>query len=124
MVRHATEVMPDEAVGLLGGTADGTVRRWVPLPNLLGSTRFLADPYRQFQALRSLAAEGLTPLAVYHSHPGGGVGLSADDRSFASRLPYLQLVIALGPHQPTVRIAAYAVSGTSVEQAVLEVVEG
>lgn len=123
MIAHAAEALPEEAVGLLGGAGE-QVRRRLPLPNALGGKQYLAEPYAQFQALRQLAAEGLQVLAVYHSHPGGGLGLSARDILFARHLPYLQLVIAIDrPHNQPVEIAAYAIVGESVEAVQLDVIE-
>jgi proteasome lid subunit RPN8/RPN11 len=114
--------MPREAVGLLAG-ADGLASRQIALPNVLGEKHFLADPYAQFRALSQLSAEGLTLLAVYHSHPGGGVQLSALDLAFARRLPYLQLVIAIGrANRPAPEIAAYAMAGSSVQPVTIELV--
>jgi proteasome lid subunit RPN8/RPN11 len=124
MIRHAIEVLPDEAVGLLGG-ADREVQTRIPLPNLLGSTQFLADPHAQFLALRQLAAEGREPVAVYHSHPGGGVRPSEEDLAFARRLPYLQLIIALGrAHNPAVEVAAYAMRESALQEVALDVLSG
>jgi proteasome lid subunit RPN8/RPN11 len=121
MIAHAGEAIPHEAVGLLGGV-DGTVRRRVPLPNLLGVGAFLVDPYAQFRALRALRADGLEPLAIYHSHPAGGVRPSGDDLRFASRLPYVQLIVAIArPHDPAVEIAAYDVTPTAVRAVALAV---
>lgn len=124
MVAHASDVFPLEAVGILGGNGGHAYRR-IPLPNVLGEKRFLAEPYAQFQALRQLSAEGMELLAVYHSHPAGGVQLSPDDLAFASRLPYLQLVIALGrPDTPAVEIAAYAIEGHVARRILLELTSG
>lgn len=124
MIRHSRSVLPAEAVGLLAGKPDGTVAKAVALPNVLGERRFLADPYAQFQALQRLKAEGHAPLAVYHSHPGGGVRLSAQDVWFARALPFLQVLIALArPGNATVDVAVWAVTAAGVEEAVLEINE-
>jgi acyl dehydratase/proteasome lid subunit RPN8/RPN11 len=96
LLAHVRAALPAEAVGLLGGAADGRVRRVVPLPNVAGPRSFLADPRAQYEALRALAAEGLELVAVYHSHPGGTATLSPADRHFAERVGALQLVVALG----------------------------
>jgi proteasome lid subunit RPN8/RPN11 len=123
MILHAREDLPMEAVGILGGI-NGRVQRRIPLPNILGAKHFLADPYAQFQALHQLYNDGLTPLAVYHSHPGGGVLLSAEDLLFASQLPYLQLVIALDrTHNPTIEVAAYLVTSTTMKEVSLVVLD-
>ena len=123
MVAHAASAFPEEAVGLLGGVG-GNVRRHVALPNVFCGKRFLADPFAQFSALRQFATEGLEPLAVYHSHPRGGVTLSHLDLLFARRLPYLQLVIAIGrTHTSDVEIAAYAVDQGRATAVTVELVE-
>jgi proteasome lid subunit RPN8/RPN11 len=95
MMNHAREVLPMEAVGLLGGDADGRVLLVKPLKNLARTRSFLADPFDQFQAERSLTRRDLKLVAVYHSHPGGGPHLSADDLTFAALRPVLHVIIAL-----------------------------
>ncbi len=99
-----------EAVGILGGHADGRAAIAIPLPNLAGPKAFLADPLAQYQAERELRQAGLTLLAVYHSHPGGGTRLSAVDQTFAARLPVMQVVIALARlHRAGEELRAYQI---------------
>ena len=95
VIAHAEGVAPAEAVGLLGGR-DGLATAAFPLPNLGGFRTFLAEPYAQYQAEKAMRLAGLRPLAVYHSHPGGGVHLSALDIAFASNSGLIQVVIAFG----------------------------
>lgn len=95
MMNHAREALPMEAVGLLGGDADGRVRLVQPVKNLAGRRSFFADPFEQFQAERLFKQRGLSLVAIYHSHPGGGAQLSADDLAFAALRPVLHVVIAL-----------------------------
>jgi proteasome lid subunit RPN8/RPN11 len=60
----------------------------LPLVNLAPDDRsFLADPYSQYRALQRLRAGKLTLLAIYHSHPGGGVVPSAEDLAHAQSWP-------------------------------------
>lgn len=99
-----------EAVGLLGGCADGQVTVALPLPNLAGFRASLADPLAQFEAERTLRRAGLAVLGVYHSHPGGGPHLSAADRLFAARRAEAYVVIAAAhPHRPGAEMRAYRV---------------
>lgn len=109
IVDHAAAVLPREAVGLLGGTADGSVSYVAPLPNLAADGAFLADPRSQFEAERTLARLELIPVAVYHSHPGGTPTLSVADLEFA-RSALLQLVVGIGPRDE-VEMRAYRVDG-------------
>jgi proteasome lid subunit RPN8/RPN11 len=96
VVGHAESAAPDEAVGMLGGDADGRVACVAPLPNLARRGAFLADPRAQFEAERAFSRNELIPLAAYHSHPGGTATLSPADKVFAHP-KLLQLVVALGP---------------------------
>jgi len=96
MLRHARAALPQEAVGVLGGAADGRVTHGFPMPNVAGQYAFLADPFAQFEAEQRMMALNIRLLAVYHSHPGGGVQLSPLDVAFARRRACLQIVIALG----------------------------
>jgi len=118
MVLHSLEALPSEAVGLLGGYVDGRVVMAIPLPNIAGSRAFWADPLAQYHAERELRARGLTSVAAYHSHPGGGDELSAADRALAPVA--LQVVIGLGcEDHPEPRMRAYWVrDGSAIEVAI------
>jgi proteasome lid subunit RPN8/RPN11 len=95
VVRHARAVYPDEAVGVLGGTAHGRVTSVAPLPNLARRGAFLADPRAQFEAERGFAQLQLMAVAAYHSHPDGTPTLSQSDRVLAQP-SLIQLVVAVG----------------------------
>jgi proteasome lid subunit RPN8/RPN11 len=98
---HARDALPREAVGLLGGSADGQAILVLPLPNVAGGQReFLADPYVQFRALQRLRSENLQLLAIYHSHPDGGTGPSEDDLVHARRWSCVQMIVALSTSPP------------------------
>jgi [CysO sulfur-carrier protein]-S-L-cysteine hydrolase len=112
MVQHARQADPMEAVGILGGLPPGQVVEVIPLENLAGPDHFLADPYEQYRAERDLRSAGLTPLAVYHSHPAGGVALSALDVRFAAGFDLIQVVIALNrPGRAAVDLKAFRLRG-------------
>lgn len=110
ILRHARAALPAEAVGVLGGRPDdGRAVVAVPLPNLAGTRpAFFADPRAQYEAEKELRRLGLTVLAAYHSHPGGGAALSPVDEAFAAYLPLAQVVIALArPRPPLEEMRAY-----------------
>jgi [CysO sulfur-carrier protein]-S-L-cysteine hydrolase len=94
--RDVMAALPNEAVGLVGGAPDGAARLVIPLPNIAGRGAFFAEPYAQFKALKLLRAEGLQLLAIYHSHPGGGVQPSASDLEWGSDWPCAHLIVAVG----------------------------
>ncbi len=98
LVDHVRLSLPREAVGLLAGRASGEVELVLPLSNIAdGDRAFLADPFAQFSALRRIEAAGLELLAIYHSHPGGGVDPSSLDLEYARAWPCAHLIVALGP---------------------------
>jgi proteasome lid subunit RPN8/RPN11 len=96
VLSHARMALPKEAVGLLGGSARGEVSLVLPLPNIAeGNRSFIADPFAQFCALRRLRDESAELLAIYHSHPDGGVDPSLDDLAYARRWSCVHLIIAV-----------------------------
>jgi proteasome lid subunit RPN8/RPN11 len=98
ILSHARQSQPREAVGLLGGCPDGRVKLALPLPNIaMGDKRFVADPYEQFSAVTRLKSEDLHLLAIYHSHPQGGVYPSEEDLEYAKSWSCCaHLIIAFG----------------------------
>jgi [CysO sulfur-carrier protein]-S-L-cysteine hydrolase len=96
VVGHARASRPKEAVGVLGGRSTGEVDLALPLVNMVpGERAFIADPHSQYHAFRRVEAERLEVLAIYHSHPGGGVDPSADDLLYARRWLCAHLIVAL-----------------------------
>jgi proteasome lid subunit RPN8/RPN11 len=69
-----------EACGLVVAGEGGALEAW-PMPN--GSPEparaYLIPPQAMLGAMARLDREGRALAAVYHSHPGGGAGLSASD---------------------------------------------
>lgn len=117
IVRHVTQAVPMEAVGIIGGLADGCARVVIELPNLAGPHEFFADPFAQYQAERQLLRDGLSVIAIYHSHPGGGMGLSDADRVAAERWNCAHIVIVpeRSPEHANY-LRAWRVSGDKVSE--------
>jgi proteasome lid subunit RPN8/RPN11 len=96
VLAHCAESSPREAVGLLGGRAGGSVDVALPLGNIASNDRaFVADPYSQYKALQRLESDDHDLLAIYHSHPGGGLEPSPEDLVYARRWPCAHLIVAL-----------------------------
>nr|WP_243027487.1 M67 family metallopeptidase [Thermus albus] len=87
---HLDKEVPREGVGLWAGRRE--VERVIPLPNvhpepLVG---YLAEPLALLRALKELEREGLSLLAIYHSHPKGPALPSPTDiREARWRVPYV-----------------------------------
>ena len=76
---QAAREAPLEACGYLAGTGD-TAAAVYPLSNMDKSPEhFSFDPRQQFKTIKAARAQGLTILAVYHSHPASPARLSDED---------------------------------------------
>ena len=94
---HASACLPEEACGLIGGTADRAVIA-LPITNELHSpVRFRMDPLEQLQAFLQFESEGLDLLAIYHSHPNGPPHPSPTDIAEFLYPGALYLILSPGP---------------------------
>ncbi|MCS6868852.1 M67 family metallopeptidase [Thermus sp.] len=87
---HLLREAPREGVGLWAGRRE--VERVLPLPNAHPEplTGYLAEPLALLRALKEVEREGLSLLAIYHSHPQGPALPSPRDiREARWRVPYV-----------------------------------
>jgi len=87
---HLQKEAPREGVGLWAGRRE--VERVIPLPNARPNplTGYLAEPLALLRTLKALEQEGLSLLAIYHSHPAGPALPSPRDIKEARwRVPYV-----------------------------------
>lgn len=69
MVAHARECTPNEACGLLLGSADGRVARFVPMANAaLSPVVYSLDAGEHLRVEIAAESEGLEVIGVMHSH--------------------------------------------------------
>lgn len=124
VIKHAESAVPLEAVGLLGGNPEGKVALAVPMVNLANAGWFFADPYSQYRAQQTIRNHSFTPLAVYHSHPGGGSYPSLADLTYAAPLNLDQVIIALArDHRSDVEIRGYRVTAAGIAEIHLKIEE-
>lgn len=75
MQAHVQQCIPEEACGLLAGTAvenEVRVEAVLPVENALHSpVRFRMEPYAQLAALNWIDERGYTLAGIFHSHPAG-----------------------------------------------------
>lgn len=111
---HALAAAPNEACGLLAGHA-GIIRRAVPLQNVseTPSQRFQLDPAEELRALKSLDAEELEWLGVYHSHPSSAPIPSQSDLAEAADAMLLHLIVSLERAKPQLKL--WRIDGDSAE---------
>jgi len=95
LLAHARRELPNEACGYLGGK-DSRVSVAIPLRNLDASPEhFSMDPKEQFEAVRSLRAQGFQALGVYHSHPDSPARLSDEDLRLLRQPGLAYVVVSL-----------------------------
>ena len=116
MLAHAVAELPNECVGFLAGTPDGTVIDRYPLANALASPRrFESEPRSLFEAEKRRRASGLEFLAAYHSHPTSPAVPSKIDLENSYCDDVMCVIISLLSPAPDVR--AYWLTATTYREA-------
>jgi len=101
LIDAAKSASPLEACGLLAGKG-GRAVKFFPLTNTdESSEHYSMLPEEQFAAVRSMRAEGLQMLAIWHSHPETPARMSEEDLRLAYTPNVLYTITSLAnPHQP------------------------
>lgn len=95
LIRYAREGFPLEVCGILGGVAD-SVSKIYPMTNTDASNEhFMMDPKEQFTVVKDLRANGLTMLAIYHSHPETPARPSEEDVRLALTPDVSYVIVSL-----------------------------
>jgi proteasome lid subunit RPN8/RPN11 len=93
--KHASEGLPNEACGYLGGK-DGVVTTFYPMTNIDESPEhFSFDPKEQFAVVKEARSKQEDLLAVYHSHPETPARLSEEDISLFNDPNPVYLIVSL-----------------------------
>jgi len=126
MLEHSRAELPNECCGLLAGrVADGVgvVTKRLPLVNSAASpTEYWSEPRSMLQAEKTMRAEQLDLLAVYHSHPTSPPIPSRTDlaRNFYGE-SVQHLIISLEKPQGEVR--AWRLREDGYDEVILNVVD-
>jgi proteasome lid subunit RPN8/RPN11 len=120
IAQHGLSESPQEACGVIGGVGE-RAERIVPLPNVASDPHHLyqLDNDALDQAVRSFRADGLSLIAIYHSHPRGEPIPSPRDVEAAPRLAVTQLIVGLRHREP--RLAGWYIHVGQVERVDLHV---
>ena len=119
MVKHAKELAPTEACGLLAGVGDEVTKSY-RLTNVdASSEHFSLDPKEQFAVIKEIRPLGWNVLAVYHSHPATPARMSQEDLrlAFAPDVRYV-IVSLMDSEKPQVKSFTVR-EGQPVEEPVL-----
>jgi proteasome lid subunit RPN8/RPN11 len=122
MIDDARGRFPVEACGLLAGKGQ-TVKRVYPLANVEESpVRFAMDRDVQAKAFREIEGKGWEVVGVYHSHPVGPSGPSAEDLKGGTFPDYLYVIVDLKEFSSP-RCSAYRIRQGEVAEVSLEIVD-
>lgn len=104
IISHAESENPNECCGILAGTGE-TVDRLFRITNQEKSpTRYLMEPREQFDAFKTMRREGLSLLAIYHSHTHSPAYPSQTDIRLAYYPEAHYLIVSLqNPSTPQLR---------------------
>jgi len=121
LIAHAKEGFPLEVCGILGGTGD-TVSAIYRMTNTDASNEhFMMDPREQFAVIKELRAQGLTMLAIYHSHPEPPARPTEEDYKLA-QTPGVSYVIISLADAAVPDIKSYKISSGNVLRETIETI--
>lgn len=120
ILEHARLGLPNEACGLIAGSAEGdviTVKKVYLLTNVDASNEhFSMDPKEQLAAVKDMRANGLRPLGNWHSHPESPSRPSEEDKRLAYDSGALYLILSLMDMENPVLNAFRIVNHTDVSK--------
>ncbi len=107
MIAYCREGCPNEVCGILGGRGNSVSGIW-RIRNVEASpVSFLMDPEQQFQTMKSLRNEGLSMVALFHSHPDSSAYPSARDVALAFYDDTAYIIVGLIGEEPQVKAFLY-----------------
>lgn len=103
MVAYCRQGCPDEVCGILAGKGN-EVSRLFRTRNVESSpVSYLMDSMEQFKIMKALREEGLSMVALFHSHPGSAAYPSAKDVALAFYEDCAYIIISLSDREPVAR---------------------
>lgn len=91
---QARAELPNEAVAIFSGPAEGRATTYRPARNASpGPSSFRVSLLERMRLLRAIAGAGETAVAIVHSHPNGSLALSPTDLDHARRWGTLSWIV-------------------------------
>ncbi len=121
MVAHATEDLPNECCGLVGGR-DGEAEAVIRVANSAASPlRYEMDPQEQYNALKTIEDDGGELLAIYHSHTKSAAYPSQTDVNQAVAWPdQIYLIVSLADRDAP-EVKGYLLRDLSISDAEISI---
>lgn len=103
LIRHCREEAPYEACGLLAGKGIGVTAAYRLTNAEHSPVSYIMDSGEQFRVMKEMRAEGLSMLAIYHSHPASPAYPSPKDVSLAFYEDAVYIIVSLAEEEPDVK---------------------
>ena len=95
MVTHCRACYPNEACGILAGTGNSVTKVYSMSNSEPSPISYFMEPKEQFRVMKELRQEGLTMLAIFHSHPQSPAYPSVKDVSLAFYQDAVYVIISM-----------------------------
>ncbi len=114
MIAHCREGYPNEACGILAGRGR-EVSRLFRMRNVESSpVSYLMDSKEQFEVMKAIRDDGLSIVALFHSHPASAAYPSAKDVALAFYEDSAYVIVGLSEREPMVK--AFFITNGVVEE--------
>lgn len=120
LINHAKEGFPLEVCGILGGAGESVSVIYRMTNTDASNEHFMMDPKEQFAVVKDLRSNGLSMLAVYHSHPETPARPSVEDIRLALTPGVSHVIISLADSQHPV-VKSFKIDQGEVNSEVIEV---
>ena len=122
MLDQARAEAPIEACGMLAGS-EGRVSKLYRMTNAdAAGDHFMMTPEEQFAVVKDIRAEGLSMLAIYHSHPETPARPSEEDIRLALTGGVIYAIVSLAEETPVVK--GFLIDNDSVTEVPVTIEEG
>ena len=119
ILAHAVKKLPDEACGLIAGTAedgDKEIKKVYLLTNIDHSNEhFSLDPKEQLEAIKDMRKNGFVPLGNWHSHPESPSRPSEEDKRLAFDSKASYMILSLMDRENPV-LNSFKITGDTAEK--------
>lgn len=123
ILSHSRGALPNEACGLLGGTADNETKHVKKVYLLANASNrpdyFSMDPKEQFAAVKDIRKNGWVLLGNFHSHPESPSRPSEEDKKLAFDPQSSYLILSLMDENNAVLKSFNVLNGVATEEALI-----
>ncbi|MBF0559295.1 MAG: M67 family metallopeptidase [Nitrospirae bacterium] len=114
MIAHCRNGYPNEACGILAGTAHEVSRLYLMQNAEASPVSYLMDSKEQFTVMKSMREAKLSMVALFHSHPDSAAYPSAKDVQLAFYEDSAYVIVSLSASEPVAK--AFLIKNGAVEE--------